>query len=130
MKRIRAIYPAALAAIIAQNEKNAVELVTTMKGFVPVDDGVLQSTIKNKDVSANGRITQRISAGGPLTTKPVRNSEKGNAPMYDYALAQEHGTTDQPASPFFWPAWRLKRRKFRANMNRAAKKAVQGAIKK
>jgi HK97 gp10 family phage protein len=126
-RRLKAIPLAVRRALKAQNAVNAAELVETVKGFMPVDDGTLRSSVKHQDVSDSTRISQRVSAGGAATTKPVRSSSKGNAPLYDYALAQEYGTEKMPANPAFWPAWRLKRRRFKARMSRAAKKAIQGA---
>lgn len=126
-RRLKAIPVAVRRALKAQNAVNAAELVETVKGFMPVDDGTLRGSVKHHDVSDSTRISQRVSAGGAATTKPVRRSSKDNAPLYDYALAQEYGTEKMPANPAFWPAWRLKRRRFKARMSRAAKKAIQGA---
>lgn len=129
-RRLKAIPLEVRKALRAQNAVNAAEMVETAKGFAPEDDGVLRASIKSQDVSDSTRISQRVEAGGPTTTRPVRKSEKGNAPTYDYALAQEHGTEDMPAHPFFWPAWRLKRRRFKTRMSRAAKKAIGSAVAK
>lgn len=128
-RRLKAIPVEVRRALKAQNAKNAAEMVETAKGFAPKDDHTLANSIRHQDVSDSTRISQRVEAGGKATTKPVRKSEKGGAPMYDYALAQEYGTVDMPAHPYFWPAWRLKRRRFKSRMTRAAKKAVEGAIK-
>lgn len=113
----------------AQNATNAGELVDTMKGFVQDRSGVLQGTVRSEDASGDGKIAQRVSAGGRATTKRIRESEKGNAPEYDYALANEYGTEDMAAQPFFWPAWRLKRKRFKSRMSRAGKKGIQEATK-
>jgi HK97 gp10 family phage protein len=40
-----------------------------------------------------------VQAGGPLTTKEVR---EGSGVSYDYAEAFEFGTSRQPARPFFY----------------------------
>lgn len=125
-RRLKAIPAKVRKALREQNATNAAELAETMKGFAPEDQGALIASIKHQDVSTSTRISQEVRAGGAATTRPVRNSEKG-APDYDYALAQEFGTEDMPATPFFWPAYRLKKRRFRQRMNRAAKKAVKEA---
>lgn len=65
-----------------------------------------------------------IKAGGRLTTRAV---SKGVAATYDYALAQEFGTAEMQANPFFYPTWRLKRRKARAAVTRAIKRVVRAA---
>lgn len=124
-RRMRSIPKAVRQALRVQNAKNAAELVETIRGFAP-GDGPLQASVKNHDVTDSTRISQRIEAGGPTTTKPVR---EGQSATYDYALAQEFGTAKMTANPFFWPAWRLKRRRFKSRMTRAAKKAIAEAIR-
>jgi HK97 gp10 family phage protein len=47
----------------------------------------------------------------------------------DYAAWVEFGTSKNEAAPFFWPAYRLGRRKYKSRMTRAAKKALQEAVK-
>lgn len=113
-RRLKAIPVEARKALKAQNAQNAADLVDTMKGFAPVQDGALVSSIKHQDVSASTRISQRVSAGAR------------DAP---YASWVEFGTSKSAAHPFFWPAYRLMRRRMKSRMNRAAKKAVQGAVK-
>lgn len=125
-KKMAAIPKEVRRALRAQNKANAGDLVETMKGFVNVQEGDLVTSIKSKDVSNSREISQRITAGGPTTTKPVRD---GASATYDYALANEFGTEKMPAQPFFWPAWRLKRRAFKNRMSRAAKKAIEGATR-
>lgn len=126
-RRLKAIPVEVRKALREQNKLNAEELVQTIKGFAPREDGALQGSIKNQNTSTSTRISQEVRAGGAATTRPVR---KGQSATYDYANAQEYGTGKMPANPFFWPAWRLKRRRFKARMSRAAKKAAQGAVTK
>ncbi|QBX38668.1 HK97 gp10 family phage protein [Brevundimonas sp. S30B] len=125
-RRMKAIPAEVKKAARAQLRANAEELVETIKRFAPEEDGALRNSVRQQDVSTSTRIARRVQAGGALTTKPVRKSEKG-APTYDYALAQEFGTERMPANPFFWPAWRLLRRRMRSRMTRAARKAIQKA---
>lgn len=133
----------------AQNEANADELVDTIKGFVPVDKGDLRASAKREDATTQSRIAQRVSLGGGATTKAVgkrkydrevklgsgdttgrKKKAGGESVTYDYALGQEYGTEDMPANPAFWPAWRLKRRRFKSRMSRAGKKGIQEATSK
>lgn len=125
-RRMKSIPIEVRKALKKQNAVNAAELVETMKGFVNIQSGELVTSIKHQDVSDSTRISQRVEAGGMQTTKPVRN---GADATYDYALANEFGTKNAPAQPFFWPAWRLKRKRFKGRMSRAAKKAIQGTGK-
>lgn len=126
-KKMAAVPKEVRKALRAQNRANAEELVQTIKGFIDDKSGALGSSIKRKDVSNSKRISQRITAGGSTTTKPVRKMKNGASPTYDYALANEFGTENMPAQPFFWPAWRLKRRRFKTRMSREAKKAIKAA---
>lgn len=127
-RRLAALPKTVRRAMEVQNAKNAADLVATMKGLAAVskDSGTLQSTITHRDDSDRGGISQRISAGGSATTRPVR---KGAKAFYDYANAVEYGTSDTQATPFFWPAWRLMRRRLRSRMTRATKKAVKDLFK-
>jgi len=128
-RRLKAIPVEVRKAAKAQNRANAEELVETIKRFAPPDEsGALRASVKNQDVSTSTRIAQQVRAGGTATTKPVRESAK--APTYDYALAQEYGTAKMPANPFFWPSWRSVRKKLKARMTRAAKKAAREAVQK
>lgn len=113
-RRLKAIPVEVRKALKVQNAQNAADLVDTMKGFAPVQDGALVSSIRHQDVSASTRISQRVSAGAR------------DAP---YAAWVEFGTSKSEPHPFFWPAYRLMRRRMKSRMNRAAKKAVQGAVK-
>lgn len=125
-RKFKAIPPAVRKALLSQNNANGDELVETIRGFMSSpQSGDLRASVRNQDVSDGDRISQRVEAGGEKTTKPVR---KGATATYDYALAQEYSTVDMPANPAFWPAWRLKRRRFKSRMSRAAKKAIQGAV--
>lgn len=48
----------------------------------------------------------RIVAGGDLTTKEIR---KGSGVPYDYVRAEEFGTKDEPAIPFFYNTYRAEK---------------------
>ncbi|MGH6978204.1 MAG: HK97-gp10 family putative phage morphogenesis protein [Brevundimonas sp.] len=113
----------AKAKVEVENEANA--MVEEMKRGAPVDDGDLQASIRATDLSTDTWIRWKVSAGGEKTRKPVRNSAKGNAPFYDYALGVEHGTSDTPAQPFFYPTHRRRRKRFRARLARELKKAAK-----
>jgi Bacteriophage HK97-gp10, putative tail-component len=64
-----------------------------------------------------------VSAGGPLTTKPVRNGAVGAD--YNYALAGEFGTRHQAADPWFYPACRARE----AEINAAIEDAVDEILR-
>lgn len=101
-------------AVDRQLEINANDMVETAKNFVPVEDGALVSSIKQEDASKDGRIARRVSAG--------------NREAF-YAGWVEHGHGGAAPRPFFYPAYRLKRRRYRNRMRAAAKKAIKEATK-
>lgn len=103
------------------------EINMLQRSLAPKDDGVLAGTIRTEQLP-DPEIGIVIRAGGPATTKPVRNSEKGNAPEYDYALGQEHGTEDMEATPFFYPALRVKKKQVQRNVRRGVKRALKDAV--
>lgn len=113
-RKMKAIPVAVRKAARAQLKANAEQLVETQQRFAPVEDGKLQASIKQQDVSDSTRISRRVTAGGR------------EAP---YASWVEFGHGNAAPRPFFWPAYRVMKRRFKARMTRAAKKAVQEAIK-
>lgn len=105
------------------------EINMLQRSLVPKDDLTLASTIRSEPLP-DPQIGVVILAGGEATTKPVRETEKGNSPEYDYALAQEFGTEEMPANPFFRPAIRVKKKQVRNRVRAAARKALRSAAKK
>ncbi|MEX0406904.1 HK97-gp10 family putative phage morphogenesis protein [Aquibium sp. LZ166] len=101
-------------------EANAADLVRTQRALAPRDDGDLQASIR---WSRDGEIAVVVEAGGETTTRQA----KGGAYEYDYALAQEFGTKEQPGQSFFWPGYRLMRKKMNARTKRAISKSVKEA---
>lgn len=120
-RRLKAIPVEVRKALKVQNAQNAADLVAVQKSFAATSfsdpTGKLQAGIRHQDVSASTRISQKVSAGA--------KDEKGR----DYAAWAEFGTSKNDPSPFFWPAYRLMKRRMKSRMTRAAKKAVQGAVK-
>lgn len=113
-RKMKAIPIEVRKALKAQNAQNAADLVETMKGFVPVQEGNLVSSIRHQDTSDSTRLSQRVSAGA------------GDAP---YASWVEFGTSKNAPNPFFWVAFRLYRRRMKSRMSSAAKKAVAQVVK-
>ncbi len=105
------------------------EINMLQRSLVPKDDLTLAGTIRSEPLP-DPQIGVVILAGGEATTKPVRETEKGNSPEYDYALAQEFGTEEMPANPFFRPAIRVKKKQVRNRVRAAARKALRSAAKK
>lgn len=101
------------------------ELNIEQRGLVPVDKGDLRASIKSIPFSRGG-IGVVITAGGPATTREVR---AGSGQNYDYAMAQELGTQDMLANPFFYPPYRHRRTKIKRGVAVAVRKALKDAIK-
>lgn len=112
-----------------QTEMNAAanEIVSLQKQLVSpnTDSGDLQMSIRSEPFSRGG-VGVLIMAGGPLTTKPVR---VGQSATYDYALANELGTQEMLAQPFFYPAFRQKKKTVNRRSAKAVRKAVEKAMK-
>lgn len=101
----------------------ALGLSEAMKQVVPVDEGDVKASIRVERGKRGDRFY--VKAGGPRTTKPVREAGKGNAPSYDYANASEFGTSRQKAKPWFYPTWRRNKKQIRAGIEHEIKKAVR-----
>lgn len=129
IKRVLASIPKkAKAAIQPAIDQGANEMAARMRYLAPHDDGDLQRSIR---VEPGPReLSATVTAGGPLTTKPVRKSEKGNAPEYDYALGIEYSTEDMPAQPFFWPSVNTTKKRVKRRIDRAISKAIKEAWSK
>lgn len=131
--RMQRLHPAITRRVKAQLADEAASLVEYQQRIVPVRTGTLRETIKHEDVSDESRIAQKISAGGAATTVKVRGgvsdedfaAGKGE---YDYARAIEFGTSDQPAVPFFFVAYRNRRPKLRARLVEAGEDGIDEAL--
>lgn len=97
-------------------DTSAEELVAAQKSVVPVDDGDLRDSIRIEDGNHDLRVV--VTAGGEATTRPVRN---GVDASYDYAFAQEFGTSDQTPNPFFYGPYRLMKRRIIGRVHRVGR---------
>jgi len=99
---------------IAELQASADLLVQQMKTVAPVGPtGNLRASIRKE--RGKKETIVRVMAGGALTTVAVR---KGSGVPYDYAMAVEFGTRQAGAQPFFYPSWRLRRKRIRSAMRR------------
>lgn len=118
-RALRKVAPAVARRGNEALEQNAGEFVKLAKSMAPVDpvDGTfLRESIRHHDTDTGGQI---VRAGGPTT---MRESEAG---PYDYARAQEFGRADMEANPYFWPAYRLLKKRFVSRRRRAVNKAIK-----
>lgn len=82
------------------------ELVGNIQRAIPHSEtGHLRDSVRKQDVSSSdgAKLTVLVKAGGPLTTK------RTEAGVFDYALAEEFGTSKEVARPFFYSTVRLYR---------------------
>lgn len=123
-KKLQAIPKAARDAAMASLVKSGDELVAAQKALVPVKSGTLRHSIHAEPHPDELKVV--VKAGGSATTKPARAGHGS----YDYALAQEFGTVDEDAQPFFYPAWRLIRKQLRNRTKRTISKAIKAEFNK
>lgn len=100
-------------------------MVQLAQHLVPVagpgdpDPGILRDSIRMGPGRRETSVV--VEAGGPTTTK------QGAGGSYDYANAQEFGTQDMPANPFFWPSYRVVKKTHKGRASRALGKALKEA---
>lgn len=109
------VHDLAVKELSAQAE----DLARTIESVAPSHEGVLKTTVKV--VQGKKDTTVRIVAGGQKTVRPSISSKP-----YDYARADEFGTVNMPAKPFFFPTYRLRKKKIVSAM----KRKITASIKK
>lgn len=117
---------AALAEVQPALAKAGDRVAGTMRQLAPEDTGDLKKSI---EVTPAGQSTPPYSQPGGETVVPENQVmiTAGNTEVR-YPHLVEYGTTESSAQPFFWPAYRLEKKKAAAAIKRAISKAVrQGA---
>jgi len=110
------VHQGAIEELNAQGDS----LVSLIESVAPVGDtGDLEHSVRKIPGSKDTQI--RIVAGGQATIRPSISSKP-----YDYARADEFGTVHMPAEPFFFPSYRLMKKKMIADM----KRKIRASIKK
>jgi HK97 gp10 family phage protein len=112
------------AQVRAELEEIAEQVVAQMYAQAPHSTGDLAGSIQ---------WTWGDAPAGALTIGTVGGREFGSMRItifagggdQFYARFQEFGTVNMPASPFFFPVWRVNRRRVRGRITRAIKKAVR-----
>jgi HK97 gp10 family phage protein len=126
LERYRAIPIAVRNAIRPAMEKSADELVTAMKALAPVDTGALRNSIGwTWGVAPNGSVALDTVAGD---ADDFRITIYAGSKEAFYARWQEFGTVDQPAHPFFFPAYRLLKQRIKNRIARAVRQAIKDAM--
>lgn len=124
-KRMAAIPVAARAAVQPALVKGAEEIAAIQRGLAPRDEGDLINSI---EVTGPGQNTPPYSQPGGAMVVPENMAAitVGNTDVR-YPHLQEFGTTNHPAQPFFWPGFRLGRKRALNRIKRAVGKAIREA---
>lgn len=114
-------------------EKQATELVEMMRRLAPKDSGALAASIGWTwgDAPAGsiklGTVAASEGSSLRITVYAGAAGKKKDGGTF-YARFQEFGTRNMPANPFFFPAYRAKRRKIRGALSRAVKRGLKNAL--
>lgn len=122
-RRLNAIPKAVKQAVEPALVKSAEEIAGRMRMLAPEDSGDLKGSIA---VTTPGASTPPYSQPGGSTVAGENQVliTAGNSKVR-YPHLQEYGTTTAPAQPFFWPAYRLTRKRAANRIKRAIGKAVR-----
>lgn len=117
----------------AAMEKGATEIVSMMKGRVPVDTGALRDSIgwtwgdapKGSMVIAQSR---KVKGERITIYAGTRNKGLGDQDAF-YARWVEFGTQHAAPHPFFYPSYRTLKRRVKSRITREMKKAIREGAK-
>jgi HK97 gp10 family phage protein len=123
--RLEAIPLAVREAVQPALLKSGDELADMMRHFAE-SSRVTGALIDSIAVTPGGESTPPYSQPGGATIVP-ENAVMITAGDQEvrYAHLVEYGTSKMKAEPFFWPAYRLLKKRVTARMKRAVKKAVR-----
>jgi HK97 gp10 family phage protein len=116
---LRKSVPAVDAELRTALAKAGDEFVNTASRLVPVDEGDLRDSIQWKPTKA----TQADSRRSPAIVIQAGADQPGDEAYYVRFV--EFGTPETPKQPFFFPSYRLLRRKIRGMLSRAMGRAIK-----
>lgn len=136
-KKLLALPKQVKARVGPEIVSQADEMVRMMRALAPVKSGALKRSIgvdKKSDMA--GTYSVRVKAGGRPTMVELR---KGSGKQWDYALGFEYGIAAHKAGgkfkgaeipairrqPFFWPVYRLVKKKYRRRIANAVRKGIK-----
>ncbi|WP_312358130.1 HK97-gp10 family putative phage morphogenesis protein [Agrobacterium sp.] len=124
-RRLNAIPAAVKDAVTPALSKSGAELADTMRRLAPVKTGALRDSIT---VTLPGQATPPYSqpGGSAVALENQVLVTAGNSDVR-YPHLVEYGTSDTAAQPFFWPAYRLNKKRLTTRIKRAIRKAVKEA---
>lgn len=120
---MRRIPQAVRGAVTPAVVKSAEEVADMQRRLAPEDTGGLKDSIT---VTQPGQTTPPYSqpGGSRVATELEAIVTAGNSEVR-YPHLVEHGTTKAAAQPFFWPGFRLTRKRAADRIKRAVGKAVR-----
>lgn len=121
--RLAAVPKSVKEAVQPALHKSGDELATRMRQLAPEDTGALKESIT---VTTAGNTTPPYSQPGGARTVPENAVAVtvGNEDVR-YPHLVEYGTAEAPAQPYFWPAYRLTKKRIENRIKRAIGKAVR-----
>jgi HK97 gp10 family phage protein len=122
-KRLEAIPANVKEAVRPALQKSGDELANRMRSLAPEDTGDLIESIAV--TMGPGRTPPYSQPGGSkeLLENQVAITVGNSAVRYPHLV--EYGTAKAAAQPFFWPAYRLLRRKIQNRLRRSVSRAVK-----
>lgn len=129
------------------SEAGAKLLVEKQKSFVPVDDGTLRDSIQYRkgsfEVENSGILGRSKGVNAVIGDPDLTFTVTAGSKEAYYARFVEFGTKSHPQGgkfkgtthpgthpqPFFFPAWRLLKRKIKTSISKAARKAAKDVAK-
>lgn len=126
-RRMKAIPVAVRRAVVPALVKGAEEIAAAQKALAPDDPSTLVLDLKRSiEVTAPGQATPAYSQpGGARVAGELEALVTAGNTHVRYAHLQEYGTTRHAAQPFFWPGFRLARKRAANRIKRAIGKAVR-----
>lgn len=113
--KARAMRTRVVASVLPAVIQAAELIINTQKRLVPVDDGDLRDSIHwEQDVKSQNETRLLIVAGG----KPA-----------PHARIIEFGRENAPAFPYFFPGYRIERKRAKAIISKAVRNAVRSAAR-
>lgn len=128
-KRMKAVPLAARQAVQPALMKGAEEIAALQRGLAPDDPATSAPDLKSSiEVTGPGRATPAYSqpGGSMVVPKNAVAITAGNSDVR-YPHLQEFGTRNHVAQPFFWPGFRLGRKRAMNRVKRAIGKAIREA---
>ena len=122
-RKLEAIPEKVREAVAPALEKSGTELTGKMKVLAPKDTGALAASIAMTPAGQSTPPYSQPGGSGVVPDGAVAVTVGNDAVRY--AHLQEYGTTEAPAHPFFWPAYRLLRKRITNRTKRALSKAVK-----